>query len=43
MGLNIINLLLIGALQRTVSVCGMILQIVNTADVVEYDNMFFLK
>lgn len=43
MELNIINLLLKGALQRTISVCGMILQIVNTADVAKYDDMFFLK
>lgn len=43
MGLNIINILLIGALQRTITVCGMILQIVNIADVAEYDDVFFLK
>lgn len=44
MGLNVINLLLIGALQRTISACGMILQIVNiTGEVVECDDMFFLK
>lgn len=43
MGLNVINLLLIAALQRTISACGMILQIVNITGVVECDDMFFLK